>query len=117
MKQQIALIRGTGFANLDGSLVTVVEVRDNGFTAVIPHGSKIPLIPIEIDSRCIQEVGDVKKYAYTFVITKERYDEKSGMPLCVESKRVVIENAFRDTTLSTISEYLNSHLKPLLTME
>ncbi len=109
--KKISLIRGTGFKNLDGSLVTIVEERDDGLTAVVPYGTNF--VPILIDSRCIQDVDD--KETYTYEIKLEKYKpDGSGLAYF---KTIIIDNALRDVSLDTIAEYLESNLKPILTME
>ena len=112
--KKIAIIRGTGFANLDGSLVTVVTEGD-GISCVVPFGTK-DVIPISLDSRCIQKVDNNEKYSYKFTISKDR-TPNGQLPTCMETKTIVIDDAFRNISLDIIVEYLNSHLKHILTME
>ena len=109
-QKKISLIRGTGFKHLDGSLVTIVEQRDDGLTSVVPFGSK-ESIPIMIDSRCIQEVDKRESFTYEFRI--EKYCSDGYM----EFKQFEISDAFRSVPLDTIIEYLETNLKPILRME
>ena len=106
MAQKNFIIRGTGFENLDGTLVTVAEVKGDGWTAVVPHG-KLKSLPILVDSRCIQDVDLKETYDYKFEISKS-----DG-----SSVTYFIDNALRNVSLETVVEFLNSHLKPILKME
>jgi len=113
--KNISTIRGTGFKNLDGSLVTIMEQRDDGTVAVVPFGHT-DFKPIIIDSRCIQQIDDRETYSYTFKISKHKYS-KDNSSVEVESNTVEIPKALRDVPVATIIEYLTNHLQPLLKLE
>ncbi len=110
-KDNIKIIRGSGFKSLDGSLVSVISMGDDGRSTVVPYG--IECVPISIDSRCLQDVDIDKTFSYTFEILKYNSDG-SGYE---EQKFYKIEKALRDVPLNTIIEYLETHLKPILKLE
>ncbi len=112
MAKKVFIIRGTGFKNLDGSMVTIVEERDDGLIAVVPFGHK-DFIPIIIDYRCIQEIDNKKTFTYEFHLAKF---VPEGVER-IETAVFEIPGALRDVPLETIIEYLNNHLKPLLKLE
>jgi len=114
MTKQVSIIRGTGFKNLDGSLVTIVEERDDGTSAVVPFGH-IDFKPIIIDSRCVQKIDDKETFTYEIVVYKQQND--TGTILDLEKETLKIPNALRNVPVSTIIEYLTKHLSPLLKLE
>ena len=113
MDRNVSVIRGTGFKNLDGTLASVVEERDDGLTSIVPFGTD-KTKPILIDSRCVQKVDIDKTFTYEIVVLKSEDDKKEST---LESRSIIIPKALRNVTIDTIIEYLNSHLAPILKME
>lgn len=94
--KNLFIVRGTGFPQLDGSLVDVVVWDENGVHAhVVPYNIK-NVEPIILDKRLLQPLGE--KSTIDYVIKFDKI--KDGVK--VDSHEVVIDKAFRDVNVVTL---------------
>jgi hypothetical protein len=103
------IIKGTGYS-IDGTMVTIEHVGDDGFCSVTPlHGDKSTAI--KIDQRCLQEVGDHPEHTYTFTVSKHDrgcIDVTGGIKLQV--------NSIRDVSEESLLKFIKDNMEPFLRM-
>jgi len=109
MKETLYIIRGTGLV-IDGTVVKIVETVGD-YNVVSPPNLPTPVNNIMVKTKCLQPIGEVAPIVYTLEVTK--YAEYR-LP---ETQRLQIDNAIRDVELSTIIDFLDKTLSPILRME
>lgn len=108
MSKKPFILRGTGFPQLDGCMVIVVEWHDeDNEVSVVPFNTK-NLYPIRISNKQIQELGDNKNLKYKFSI--EKYENN----IVKETSNVVIEDALRNINTNSLLENITHDLSRFL---
>lgn len=107
------IVRGTGFRSFDGSVVTMCDdnpIGVDGYVSVHPHNNN-DVEPVVINKSYLQPIGESSPITYKFIVQKR--SELSE----VETSEFNIDGAIRDSSLSSIKEFIISNLQPILRME
>ena len=110
-RDKLFVIRGTGFP-IDGSVVSVDSVGDDGFCSVIPYNSTESGSSIKIHNGYLQSIDMTEEYTYSFAIVK--FDGKANM---VDSETFEAKNTLKNVNASAIAEFVSNTVSPLLKME
>lgn len=109
MVKQLYIIRGTGLS-LDGTIVNITSdyIGEDGYVAVLPwKGVKIE--PIMIKTKYLQEIDHKDEYTYKVYITKS-----NSVGEIIDSEMVTISDTIKDIRIQSISEFIESNLRPLI---
>lgn len=109
-KDKLYIIRGTGLS-LDGQVVKVVEVV--GDYSVVSPPNLDSVHNTMVKTKCIQEIKDTSTYFYRIIVQRWKTDD----PRNIDQLEVDIPNSIRNVRLETITEYLDTNLRPILRME
>lgn len=117
MKQDLYVIRGTGFPGLDGTLVYIDDegYRDDRYVTIVPYNpDQPPSHTIKIDSRCLQKIDEqLRKFGYVIRVEKWSSDP-SIQPL--DSADVWFKDSVRNVTATSIATFIEDQLSPMLRM-
>lgn len=106
--EKLYIIQGTGLC-VDGTVVKIVEVV--GDYSIVSPPNLDDTKNIMIKNKCLRPFCENKPIVYTVEIVKY-VDQKR-----VDEGVLDIPRALRDVPISTILEYLESNLVPILRME
>lgn len=107
--ETLYIIQGTGFG-IDGTVVKVVRVE--GDYSIVSPPNINDAENLMVKTKCLRSFGKKQSFTYTINVTKD--GEDGYTETC---KPLIINNAFRDVKLTTITEFIENALSPILRME
>lgn len=108
MSDTLYIIQGTGFS-IDGTVVKVIEVVGDYSVVSPPNLNDIENIMVK--TKCLRPFGEKKSIVYTVEVVKYVNNER------VEEDILDIPNSIRNVKTSTIVEFMENNLVPILRME
>lgn len=117
MKQDLYVIRGTGFLGLDGTLVHLEDEYDGDdlHITVVPYNPNQPSNhSIKIDKRCLQRI-DEQLRRYDYVIRVEKWSADPSMQAMDEAV-MTFRDSVRNVTAQSIVTFIEDQLSPMLRM-
>jgi hypothetical protein len=110
-EDKLFIVRGTGFP-MDGSVVFVESVGDDGFCSVVPYNSPTSNSPIKIHNGYLQSIDMTEEFTYSFAIVK--FDSKANV---VDSEKFEVKHTLKNVNASALAEFVSNTVSPLLKME
>ena len=108
MNENLYIIQGTGFS-IDGVVVKVIKVEGDYSLVSPPNLDGIENIMIK--TKCLRPFGEDRNITYTIEVVKYLDNKR------VEEDILDIPNALRNIPVSTIVEFMDKNLVPILRME
>lgn len=116
MKQDLYVIRGTGFLGLDGTLVYMDDADEGDrYVTVTPYNHDLPAShTLKLDRRCLQQLDD-KLQKFSYVIRVEKWAGDYTMQP-IDEAVVSFKHSVRNVTAASISTFIEDQLSPMLRM-
>lgn len=117
MKQDLYVIRGTGFSGLDGTLVRMEEEfeRDDRCVTVVPYNpDQPPSHALKVDRRCLQQI-DEQLRRFDYVIRVEKWSSDPSLQ-AIEDTVISFKSSMRNVTAASIAEFIETQLSPMIRM-